>query len=198
MTPCFLLSSGGSYLLVNASTSPLADPRGLLVSPPFLVYPGVPRCLHFSYQVSGQGADCCLLRVYLLDSRGILGPALWAQRGQIRGQWREAMVDIQVDTAYQVVLEGAVEPSQQGTISLDSIHMEQGECPEEQGKEKAGWCRQSLLELNQGPVVDRKIKDNWQRFSNILGLFHVKLRYAHWATNLFCGIFILITDLWLQ
>ena len=70
------------------------------------------------------------------------------------------MVDIQVDTAYQVVLEGAVEPSQQGTISLDSIHMEQGECPEEQGKEKAGWCRQSLLELNQGPVVDRKIKDN--------------------------------------
>ena len=89
-------------MLLSGSNTALPEPRGLLMSPPVVTWPGHRRCVHFSYYMSGLGADSCILRLHVLTSSGTLRSAIWSQNGQQRGMWKEATVELTENKPFQV------------------------------------------------------------------------------------------------
>ena len=115
--------AGGGYAHVSGSES--ADTTALLVSPPvsqsqvqtlfildlpgknLLAYfeifvQGLVHCLRFAYVMLGSDESCCRLGVRLHGADDRVTPDLWHRFGDVRGEWLEASLVLNIERPFQV------------------------------------------------------------------------------------------------
>ncbi|XP_055957693.1 MAM and LDL-receptor class A domain-containing protein 2 [Patella vulgata] len=113
----------GYYMYIETSTPRVKGDKARLVSPQ--VDGGTPRCLIFWFYMYGTHVDN--LNVYI-KTRPNLGKPVFNRQGTKGQKWHQVLVDVNVKTSYQVVIEASVGNGYRGDIAIDDVTLGDGAC----------------------------------------------------------------------
>ncbi|KAJ8394278.1 hypothetical protein AAFF_G00048610 [Aldrovandia affinis] len=127
-------SKQGFYMYIETSRPRLEGDKARLLSPTFNVAPKNPYgttssayCFGFYYHMYGKHIGT--LNAYLRSkSQTTTESPIWTLSGNQGEHWKQAKVNIQPTSAFQMVLEGVRGPGIEGDIAIDDVTIEEGEC----------------------------------------------------------------------
>ncbi|XP_028677452.1 MAM domain-containing glycosylphosphatidylinositol anchor protein 2 isoform X2 [Erpetoichthys calabaricus] len=127
-------SRDGFFMYIEASRPRKPGEKARLVSPIFNVAPKNPYgtssstyCFSFYYHMYGKHIGA--LNVYLkLKGQTTSGNPVWSIRGNQGQHWRQASMNIQPSTSFQVIFEGVRGEGIEGDIAIDDVSIVEGEC----------------------------------------------------------------------
>lgn len=126
---------GGHYLYIETSRPRIPGDKARLLTPTFNnPAPNTPSnpaspayCFSFYYHMYGKHIGS--LNVFLRQkSPSPLDAQVWSLSGNQGNHWKQARVNIQPSSAFQMVVEGVRGAGIEGDIAIDDISIEEGEC----------------------------------------------------------------------
>ncbi|XP_030641372.1 LOW QUALITY PROTEIN: MAM domain-containing glycosylphosphatidylinositol anchor protein 2-like [Chanos chanos] len=129
-------SKQGYYMYIETSRPRLEGDKARLLTPSFNIAPKNPYgtivtnptyCFSLYYHMYGKHIGT--LSVYL-QQKGQTGQenSIWTLSGNQGDRWRQARVNIQPTSSFQIVIEGVRGPGIEGDIAIDDVAIEEGEC----------------------------------------------------------------------
>lgn len=129
-------SKQGFYMYIETSRPRLEGDKARLLTPSFNVAPKNPYgnvatnptyCFSFYYHMYGKHIGT--LNVYLRQkSQTGQDTSVWTLSGNQGDRWRQARVNINPTSSFQMVLEGIRGSGIEGDIAVDDVAIEEGEC----------------------------------------------------------------------
>uniref|UniRef100_A0A673MWH0 MAM domain-containing glycosylphosphatidylinositol anchor protein 2-like n=1 Tax=Sinocyclocheilus rhinocerous TaxID=307959 RepID=A0A673MWH0_9TELE len=129
-------SKQGFYMYIETSRPRLEGDKARLLTPSFNVAPKNPYgnvatnptyCFSFFYHMYGKHIGT--LNVYLRQkSQTGQDTSVWTLSGNQGDRWRQARVNINPTSSFQMVLEGIRGSGIEGDIAVDDVAIEEGEC----------------------------------------------------------------------
>ncbi|KAK7142254.1 hypothetical protein R3I94_011819 [Phoxinus phoxinus] len=129
-------SKQGFYMYIETSRPRLEGDKARLLTPSFNVAPKNPYgnvapiptyCFSFYYHMNGKHIGT--LNVYLRQkSQTGQDTSVWTLSGNQGDRWRQARVNINPTSSFQIVLEGIRGSGIEGDIAVDDVAIEEGEC----------------------------------------------------------------------
>uniref|UniRef100_A0A672Q4G5 MAM domain containing glycosylphosphatidylinositol anchor 2 n=1 Tax=Sinocyclocheilus grahami TaxID=75366 RepID=A0A672Q4G5_SINGR len=129
-------SKQGFYMYIETSRPRLEGDKARLLTPSFNIAPKNPYgnvatsptyCFSFYYHMYGKHIGT--LNVYLRQkSQTGQDTSVWTLSGNQGDRWRQARVNINPTSSFQMVLEGIRGSGIEGDIAIDDVTIEEGEC----------------------------------------------------------------------
>ncbi|KAK9959939.1 hypothetical protein ABG768_010029 [Culter alburnus] len=129
-------SKQGFYMYIETSRPRLEGDKARLLTPSFNVAPKNPYgnvaanptyCFSFYYHMYGKHIGT--LNVYLRQkSQTGQDTSVWTLSGNQGDRWRQARVNINPTSSFQIILEGIRGSGIEGDIAIDDVTIEEGEC----------------------------------------------------------------------
>uniref|UniRef100_A0A8C6T6G2 MAM domain-containing protein n=1 Tax=Neogobius melanostomus TaxID=47308 RepID=A0A8C6T6G2_9GOBI len=110
---------GGHYLYIETSRPRVPGDKARLLTPTY--------CFSFYYHMYGKHIGSLI--VFLRQkSPSPTDTQVWSLNGNQGDRWKQARVNIQPMSAFQMVIEGVRGAGIEGDIAIDDISIEEGEC----------------------------------------------------------------------
>uniref|UniRef100_A0A3Q1FEH3 MAM domain containing glycosylphosphatidylinositol anchor 2 n=1 Tax=Acanthochromis polyacanthus TaxID=80966 RepID=A0A3Q1FEH3_9TELE len=125
-------SKQGFYMYIETSRPRLDGDKARLLSPTFNMNAkssssGPSYCFSFYYHMYGKHIGA--LNVFLRQKgQTVTDTSVWSLTGNQGDRWRQAKVNIQPTTAFQMVMEGVRGAGIEGDIAIDDVTIEEGKC----------------------------------------------------------------------
>ncbi|XP_016353998.1 MAM domain-containing glycosylphosphatidylinositol anchor protein 2-like isoform X1 [Sinocyclocheilus anshuiensis] len=129
-------SKQGFYMYIETSRPRLEGDKARLLTPSFNIAPKNPYgnvatnptyCFSFYYHMYGKHIGT--LNVYLRQKSQMgQDTSVWTLSGNQGDRWRQARVNINPTSSFQMVLEGIRGSGIEGDIAIDDVTIEEGEC----------------------------------------------------------------------